>query len=91
MILGTAGFTALMMCIYNKSTREEFLLGEKVQNVIVSGASGGVGSMAVMILNKLGCTMLLLLQEKIVKQIILKSIGAKTVINRAELMKDPRL
>jgi len=31
------------------------LLGEKVQNVIVSGASGGVGSMSVMILNKLGC------------------------------------
>ena len=30
------------------------MLGEKVEEVIVSGASGGVGSVAVMILNKLG-------------------------------------
>jgi NADPH:quinone reductase-like Zn-dependent oxidoreductase len=33
------------MFIYYKNTREELLLGEKVENVIVSGASGGVGSM----------------------------------------------
>ena len=55
MIMGTAGFTALQCSFTTKSTREELLLGEKVQSVIVSGASGGVGSMAVMILNKLGC------------------------------------
>ena len=28
--------------------------GEKVKNVLVTGASGGVGSIAVMILNKMG-------------------------------------
>ena len=55
MILGTAGLTALMCSFTTKATREELLLGEKVENVIVSGASGGVGSMAVMMLNKLGC------------------------------------
>ena len=55
MIMGTAGFTALQCAFTTKTTREELLLGEKVENVIVSGASGGVGSMAVMILTKLGC------------------------------------
>ena len=57
MIMGTAGFTALMCSFTTKTTREELLLGNKVENVIVSGASGGVGSIAVMILNKLGINM----------------------------------
>ena len=53
MILGTAGFTSLMAAFAIK-TREEILLGEKVKNVLVTGASGGGGSIAVMILNKMG-------------------------------------
>ena len=36
MILGTAGLTALMCSFTTKATREELLLGEKVENVIVS-------------------------------------------------------
>ena len=55
MIMGTAGFTALQSAFVTKLTREELLLGEKVNDVVVSGASGGVGSIAIMILNKLGC------------------------------------
>ena len=55
MIMGTAGFTALQCAFTAKTTREELLLGEKVENVIVTGASGGVGSVAVMIRNKRGC------------------------------------
>ena len=43
------------MCIFAINAREALLLGEKVKDVIVTGASGGVGSIAVMILNKLGC------------------------------------
>ena len=54
MVMGTAGLTALQCAFTAKTTREELLLGEKVENVIVTGASGGVGSIAVMILNKLG-------------------------------------
>ena len=46
MILGTAGLTALQCAFVAKLTREELLLGEKVQDVIVTGASGGVGSIA---------------------------------------------
>jgi len=89
MIMGTAGFTALQCSFTTKSTREELLLGEKVQSVIVSGASGGVGSMAVMILNKLGCDVTAVTGKDSNKD-YLKSIGAKDVINTNELMKDAR-
>ena len=51
MIMGTAGFTALQSAFVTKLTREELLLGEKVNDVIVSGASGGVGSIAIMVLS----------------------------------------
>ena len=89
MIMGTAGFTALQCSFTTKTTREELLLGEKVQNVIVSGASGGVGSMAVMILNKLGCDVTAVTGKDNNKD-YLKSIGAKNIINTSELTKDAR-
>ncbi len=89
MIMGTAGFTALQCSFTTKTTREELLLGEKVENVIVSGASGGVGSMAVMILNNLGCDVTALTGKDSNKD-FLKSIGAKNVVNTSELMKDAR-
>tara|TARA_B100000963_G_scaffold322071_1_gene305848 strand:+ start:155 stop:1159 length:1005 start_codon:yes stop_codon:yes gene_type:complete len=89
MIMGTAGFTALQCSFTTKTTREVLLLGEKVQNVIVSGASGGVGSMAVMILNNLGCDVTAVTGKDSNKD-YLKSIGAKNVINTSELMKDAR-
>ena len=89
MILGTAGLTALQCAFVAKLTREELLLGEKVQDVIVTGASGGVGSMAVMILNKLGCNVTAV-TSKDKNHEYLKSIGAKNFINTSELTKDPR-
>ena len=89
MIMGTAGFTALQSAFVTKLTREELLLGEKVNDVIVSGASGGVGSMAVMILNKLGCNVTAVTGKKDNSE-YLKSIGAKNVINTSELTKDAR-
>ena len=89
MIMGTAGFTALQSSFTTKTTREELLLGEKVENVIVSGASGGVGSMAVMILNKLGCNVTAVTGKGSNAE-YLKSIGAKNVVNTSELMKDSR-
>ena len=89
MILGTAGLTALMCSFTTKTTREELLLGEKVENVIVSGASGGVGSMSVMILNKLGCNVTAVTGKDSNAE-YLKSIGAKNIINTKELNKDAR-
>ena len=89
MILGTAGLTALSCSFTTKTAREELLLGEKVENVIVTGASGGVGSIAVMILNKLGCNVTVVTGKESNKE-YLKSIGAKNIINTSELMKEPR-
>jgi len=89
MMMGTAGFTALQCSFATKTTREELLLGEKVQSVIVSGSSGGVGSIAVMILNKLGCDVTAVTGKDSNKD-YLKSIGAKNVVNTSELMKDAR-
>ena len=54
MMLGTAGFTAIL-CAFSVKAREEILLGEKVSEVLVTGSTGGVGSVAVMALSKLGC------------------------------------
>mgnify|MGYP000975617350 CR=1 FL=1 len=89
MILGTAGLTALSCSFTTKTAREELLLGEKVENVIVTGASGGVGSIAVMILSKLGCNVTAVTGKESNKE-YLKSIGAKSIINTSELTKDPR-
>jgi len=89
MILGTAGLTALMCSFTTKVTREELLLGDKVESVIVSGASGGVGSLAVMMLSKLGCNVTAV-TGKNTNIDYLKSIGAKNVINTSELTKDSR-
>ena len=89
MILGTAGLTALMCSFTTKATREELLLGDKVENVIVSGASGGVGSMAVMMLNKLGCNVTAVTGKDSNAE-YLKSLGAKDIINTKELNKDAR-
>jgi len=89
MILGTAGFTALQCSFAAKTTREELLLGEKVENVIVTGASGGVGSIAVMILNKLGCNVTAVTSKENNKE-YLKSIGAKNIIITADLCKESR-
>ena len=53
MILGTAGLTSLMSA-FAIQARESILLGEKVNDVLVTGATGGVGSVAIMVLTKLG-------------------------------------
>jgi alcohol dehydrogenase/acrylyl-CoA reductase (NADPH) len=88
MILGTAGFTALQ-CSFAVRAREELLLGEKVKNVIVTGASGGVGSIAVMILNKFGYDVTAV-TSKTENNEYLKSIGAKNILSKTDLDKEPR-
>ena len=89
MILGTAGFTSLMSA-FAIQARESILLGEKVNDVLVTGATGGVGSVAVMALTKLGYNVTAV-TGKDTKADYLKSLGAKNVINRSEFDKDPRL
>ena len=88
MIIGTAGFTALL-CSFAVKAKEELLLGEKVNDVLVTGATGGVGSIAVMVLSKLGYNVTAV-TRKTEHNDYLKSIGAKNVINSNEFEKEPR-
>ena len=89
MILGTAGFTSLMSA-FAIQAREGILLGEKVNDVLVTGATGGVGSVAVIALSKLGYNVTAV-TGKDSKADYLNSLGAKNVINRSEFDKDPKL
>ena len=89
MILGTAGFTSLL-CAFAIKAREEILLGEKVKDVLVTGATGGVGSIAVMILSKFGYDVTAV-TGKNDKSDYLKKLGAKNIINRRELEIEPKI
>ena len=88
MVLGTAGLTALQ-CAFAVKAREDLLLGDKVENVLVTGASGGVGSIAVMVLNKLGYNVTAVSSKKDNNE-YLKSLGAKSIINTSELNVEAR-
>ena len=88
MMLGTAGLTAIQCAFTTKQTREVLLLGEKVNDVVVTGASGGVGSIAVMMLSKMGCNVTAVTTKP--NEDYLKSIGAKNVIKSSDLDKDAR-
>ena len=83
MILGTAGFTSLL-CAYAIKAREELLLGEKVNDVLVTGATGGVGSIAVMVLSKMGYNVTAVTGKKD-KEDFLKKLGASKIIDRKDL------
>jgi len=89
MMMGTAGFTALL-CSFAIKAREELLMGEKVKDVLVTGATGGVGSIAVMILSKMGYTVHAVTGKKD-KHDYLKDLGAKNVIDRKEFQGDSKL
>ena len=89
MILGTAGFTSLL-CAFAIKAREEILLGEKVKDVLVTGATGGVGSMAVMVLSKFGYNVTAVTGKK-EKTSFLKELGAKNIIDRKYMESEPKL
>ena len=78
MIFGTAGLTAAL-CI-DKLLQN----GLKSGKVIVTGATGGVGTMAVMILAKLGFYVVGVTGKPEGKEFLMK-IGAKEVISREEV------
>ncbi len=89
MMLGTAGFTALL-CSFAVKAKEELLLGEKVKDVLVTGATGGVGSIAVMILSKMGYNVHAVTGKKD-KNDYLKDLGAKNIIDRKEFEGESKL
>ena len=89
MMLGTAGFTALL-CSFAVKAKEELLLGTKVKDVLVTGATGGVGSIAIMLLSKMGYDVHAVTGKKD-KTDYLKDLGAKNIIDRKEFEGESKL
>ena len=89
MILGTAGFTSLL-CAFAIKAREELLLGEKVKDVLVTGASGGVGSIAVMVLSKIGYNVSAVTGKK-AQSDYLRTLGATNILDRKDFESEPRV
>ena len=89
MMLGTAGFTALL-CAFAVKAKEELLMGEKVKDVLVTGATGGVGSVAVLVLSKMGYDVHAVTGKKD-KNEYLKDLGAKNIIDRKEFEGESKL
>jgi acrylyl-CoA reductase (NADPH) len=85
MAIGTAGYTA-MLCIL---ALEDAGVTPAKGAVLVTGASGGVGSVAVAVLAKLGYRVIASTGRP-EEEPYLKSLGASDVIARAELSGDPK-
>ena len=80
MIYGTAGFTAGLSIYKLEKFSEEKILGE----VLVTGATGGVGSLAVTLLAKLGYKVTASTGKRD-KHDFLKRLGAEKIISREEI------
>jgi acrylyl-CoA reductase (NADPH) len=78
--IGTAGLTA-MLCVM---ALESHGLTPDQGEVVVTGASGGVGSVAIVILAKLGYQVVAS-TGRVDMQEYLKRLGAQSIIDRAEL------
>ena len=79
-----------MLCAFAVKAKEELLLQSKVNDVLVTGSTGGVGMVAVNILSKMGCNVTAV-TGKPEKADYLKELGAKTVLDRKEFEGEPRL
>jgi acrylyl-CoA reductase (NADPH) len=80
MAIGTAGYTAMLSVL----ALEDHGLKPGDGEVLVTGATGGVGSVAVALLGKLGYKVTAA-TGKAAEADYLKALGASTVIDRAEL------
>ncbi|QEO16726.1 acrylyl-CoA reductase (NADPH) [Acetobacter vaccinii] len=85
MALGTAGFTA-MLCV---QALEREGLRPSSGPVLVTGATGGVGSIAVMLLARLGYEVVAV-TGRLEEQAYLTALGAHEVLSRAHFEAPPR-
>ena len=85
MAIGTAGYTA-MLCVL---ALEDAGLTPAKGPVLVTGAAGGVGSVAVALLAKLGYRVIAS-TGRTEEETYLKTLGASEIIARAELSGDPK-
>ena len=86
MAIGTAGYTA-MLCVL---ALEDAGITPQKGPVIVTGAAGGVGSVAVAVLAKLGYKVIASTGRP-EEEAYLKGLGASEIIARAELSGEPRM
>lgn len=86
MAIGTAGYTA-MLCVL---ALEDAHVTPAKGAVIVTGANGGVGSVAVSLLAKLGYKVIASTGRP-EEESYLKGLGASEIIARAELAGEPRM
>lgn len=84
MAIGTAGYTS-MLCVM---ALEKHGLKPAAGEVLVTGAAGGVGSVAVAILAKLGFTVVAATGRP-QEAAYLKALGAASIIDRKELTEAP--
>lgn len=80
MAIGTAGFTAMLSIL----ALEKFDIGNSSREVIVTGATGGVGSIAVLLLNQLGYKVAASTGRP-ENHDFLREMGAQTIVDRATL------
>jgi acrylyl-CoA reductase (NADPH) len=80
MAIGTAGYTA-MLCVL---ALEDHGVLPGASEVLVTGATGGVGSVAIALLAKLGYTVVAA-TGKAAEEAYLKTLGASSIIDRATL------
>lgn len=80
MAIGTAGYTA-MLCVL---ALEDHGVKPGSGEILVTGATGGVGSVAIALLGKLGYTVVAA-TGKASEEAYLKALGASAIIDRAEL------
>jgi acrylyl-CoA reductase (NADPH) len=80
MAIGTAGYTAMLSVL----ALEQHGLKPDAGEVLVTGATGGVGSVAVALLGRLGYTVVAA-TGKASEEAYLKQLGASSIIDRAEL------
>ena len=80
MILGTAGFTAALSIYHLLRSGQKPADGP----LLITGASGGVGSLSVAIASKLGFDVTAS-TGKVIETEYLTNIGAKTIINRSDV------
>ena len=80
MAIGTAGYTA-MLCVL---ALEDHGVKPEAGEVLVTGATGGVGSVAIALLAKLGYTVVAA-TGKASEAAYLKTLGASSIIDRATL------
>ncbi|MBT5187578.1 MAG: oxidoreductase [Kordiimonadaceae bacterium] len=85
MAIGTAGYTA-MLCVQGL---EDNGVSTNEGEILVTGATGGVGSVAIMILSKLGYKVVAVTGRAEHSE-YLKSLGAEEIISREELDRDAK-